>query len=159
DEIFYHPEEVARNPFSLLLIWEGIGSFSGWIGAALGIVLWKRYKTSWDRFLWNLERRRKDTKQKGQKKDQKKAKPEEVVPAFHSRKESLLPYADLICSVLPVSWVFGRLGCAVVHDHKGAAAASPNILTVAFPDGPHYDLGLLEMLYTIVIALVCASLW
>jgi phosphatidylglycerol---prolipoprotein diacylglyceryl transferase len=30
---------------------------------------------------------------------------------------------------------------------------------VAFPDGPHYDLGLLEMLYTIIIAIVCASLW
>jgi len=120
DEIFYHPEEIARNPLSLLLIWEGIGSFGGWIGAALGIFLWKKFK---------------------------------------SPGTSLLPYADLICSVLPVAWIFGRLGCATVHDHKGALAAAPNILTVAFPDGPHYDLGLLEMLYTIVIAAVCAVLW
>jgi phosphatidylglycerol:prolipoprotein diacylglycerol transferase len=73
--------------------------------------------------------------------------------------EPVLPYIDLILSVFPIAWIFGRMGCAVVHDHKGKAAAEPNLLTVAFPDGPHYDLGLLEMFFAIFLSLVVASLW
>jgi phosphatidylglycerol:prolipoprotein diacylglycerol transferase len=121
DEIFYHPDEIARNPLSLIFLWEGISSFGGFTGAALGIFLWKRFKNP---------------------------------------KERLLPYADLILSVLPIAWIIGRLGCSVVHDHKGAAAAAPNLFTVIFPnEGPHYDLGLLEMLYSIVISAVVMLLW
>jgi phosphatidylglycerol---prolipoprotein diacylglyceryl transferase len=78
---------------------------------------------------------------------------------FRAKGEPLLPYADLILSVFPISWIFGRAGCAVVHDHKGKLADEPNLLTVAFPDGPHYDLGLLEMFYAIFISAVVISLW
>ena len=120
DEIFYHPEEIAKNPLSLLLFWEGISSMGGFTGAAIGIFLWKKYKNG---------------------------------------NKPLLPYADLILSVYPFAWIFGRMGCASVHDHKGMLASAPNIFTVAFPDGPHYDLGLLEMLYTILLAVFVASLW
>ena len=119
DSIFYHPEEVARRPWSLLFIWEGLSSFGGFFGAIVGVLLWKK---------------------------------------FRGKGTSIFGYCDLIASVFPVAWIFGRLGCAVVHDHKGKAAEA-SLLTVAFPDGPHYDLGLLEMLYTILIAAVCASLW
>jgi phosphatidylglycerol:prolipoprotein diacylglycerol transferase len=120
DTIFYHPDELVARPWSIFMIWEGLSSFGGLFGAAIGIFLWKR---------------------------------------FRGKGAPIMPYADLILSVYPVAWIFGRMGCAVVHDHKGMAAAAPSLLTVAFPDGPHYDLGMLEMLYTIFIAAVCASLW
>ncbi len=120
DEIFYHPDEIAKNPLSLLLLWEGISSFGGFVGAALGVLLWKKYR---------------------------------------NHGESILPYCDTILSVFPFAWIFGRMGCASVHDHKGRGTLEPNLFTVAFPDGPHYDLGLLEMFYTIIIAIVVASFW
>jgi phosphatidylglycerol:prolipoprotein diacylglycerol transferase len=78
---------------------------------------------------------------------------------FRNGGQSIMPYGDLILSVFPVAWIFGRLGCAVVHDHKGMAVAEPNLLTVAFPDGPHYDLGLLEAMFAVVLSLAAASLW
>ena len=30
-----------------------------------------------------------------------------------------LPMADLLAQALVVGWVFGRLGCTLVHDHIG----------------------------------------
>lgn len=73
---------------------------------------------------------------------------------------SMLAYMDLIASVFPISWIFGRLGCAAVHDHKGKLADAPSLLTVTFPDGlPYYDLGLLEMIYAVFISLVVVILW
>jgi phosphatidylglycerol---prolipoprotein diacylglyceryl transferase len=120
DTIFYHPQEIIERPWSLLFIWEGLSSFGGFIGALVGILLWKK---------------------------------------FRGKGESILRYCDLILSVFPVSWIIGRMGCAVVHDHKGKAVSEPNLLTVAFPDGPHYDLGLLEMFYAIFISAIVASFW
>src|SRR6059058_5309394 len=32
DAILYHPRDVLERPWSLLFFWEGIGSFSGWLG-------------------------------------------------------------------------------------------------------------------------------
>jgi len=83
---------------------------------------------------------------------------------FRGKGESIVPYADLILSVFPISWIFGRMGCAVVHDHKGRLADAPSIFTVTFPGappagGPHYDLGLLEMFYAVFISLVVMFLW
>jgi phosphatidylglycerol:prolipoprotein diacylglycerol transferase len=119
DTIFYHPEELLARPWSLLFLWEGLSSFGGFIGALVGVLLWKRYRGA---------------------------------------GQSIYALCDLIVSVFPVSWILGRAGCALVHDHKGKAAEA-SWLTVAFPDGPHYDLGLLEMFWAIVISLVVASLW
>ena len=34
----------------------------------------------------------------------------------------IMPFCDLILSVFPVAWVFGRSGCSVVHDHQGMKA-------------------------------------
>lgn len=76
-----------------------------------------------------------------------------MVGAFvwrHRFKERLLPYADQITAVFPVSWIFGRAGCATAHDHIGRLSSSP--LAVAFPGGARFDLGLLEMLITIPLA-------
>jgi phosphatidylglycerol:prolipoprotein diacylglycerol transferase len=62
-------------------------------------------------------------------------------------------FADLCTYAFPFGWLFGRLGCAVVHDHRGVRTDS--ILAVRFPDGPRYDLGLIEFALTpLLIALV-----
>jgi len=62
----------------------------------------------------------------------------------------LLAFLDLLGFAFPFAWIFGRAGCALAHDHRGVATTS--WLAVRFPDGPHFDLGLLELLYTIALA-------
>jgi phosphatidylglycerol:prolipoprotein diacylglycerol transferase len=167
DEILYRPREVLERPWSLLFLWDGIGSFSGWLGALAGVVLWKRFQ-------WRPLRT---------------FGPWKVGPftagrfsvAWLARRKKtlpILPFADIVLSVFPVAWIFGRAGCSVVHDHPGKAAPEPSVLSVAFPspdpvvidgagvhhtfgpvtviDGgfPRYDLGTLELAFTIVIAAV-----
>jgi phosphatidylglycerol:prolipoprotein diacylglycerol transferase len=43
--------------------------------------------------------------------------------------------------------MLGRLGCALAHDHRGLASTS--WIAVRFPEGPRYDLGLVEFLFLI----------
>ncbi len=57
--------------------------------------------------------------------------------------------ADAIAFGLPTGWLFGRMGCATVHDHPGARSWSP--LAVDWPGGPRFDLGLLELLLVPVL--------
>lgn len=59
---------------------------------------------------------------------------------------------DRIAFVLPLSWMIGRLGCALIHDHVGQA--STGWLTVRFPAGSAYDLGVLEFLFLIPISIL-----
>lgn len=61
-----------------------------------------------------------------------------------------LAFVDLVAWAFPFAWLFGRLGCFLVHDHIGA----PNThwLAVDFPSGPRWDLGLLELIATVPIA-------
>lgn len=63
----------------------------------------------------------------------------------------VLPYADNVMSMLPIGWVFGRTGCATAHDHPGIL--SDSWLAVRYPGGARFDLGLLEMLLTVPLAL------
>jgi phosphatidylglycerol---prolipoprotein diacylglyceryl transferase len=121
DEIFYHPEQIVRKPLSLLNPLEGLSSYGGFLGALLGILLWKRF-------------------------------------AKQGKGQPLLPYADLILSVFPIAWIFGRAGCSVAHDHPGKLA-SPSLLTVAYPGGARYDLGVLEMFFAIALSLVVVLMW
>jgi phosphatidylglycerol:prolipoprotein diacylglycerol transferase len=160
DSLFYHwQDEVQRlpwspNPFSdsmpwyLLKPWLGLSSFGGFIGAVVGIVLWKYLEIV-------------DGKLK-----------------VRPRPAPLFAYADLVLSVLPLGWVFGRAGCSIVHDHRGARAAADTLLAVAYPlrpgDGsvtrlgfielvrghdPRFDLGLLEFLFTAVLVTCFAVTW
>ena len=69
--------------------------------------------------------------------------------------------ADAIAFGLPVGWLFGRMGCTVVHDHPGHASNSMFAMHFAarpqfhLPVGNYFDLGLLELLCTpFVIAVV-----
>lgn len=64
-------------------------------------------------------------------------------------RRSWLPTADVLVQALVIGWVFGRLGCTLVHDHIGTP--SEFVLAVRFPNGPRHDLGLYEFLYTLVV--------
>jgi phosphatidylglycerol:prolipoprotein diacylglycerol transferase len=66
-----------------------------------------------------------------------------------------LRFVDLLIYALPFTLAVGRLGCALQHDHPGVS--SDHWLAVAFPDGPRFDLGLLEFFY--VSALAAAFAW
>jgi phosphatidylglycerol:prolipoprotein diacylglycerol transferase len=73
------------------------------------------------------------------------------------RRRPFWPHADCIMYGFPFGWVFGRLGCAIVHDHIGRK--TDFFLAVNFEQkfagmGVRHDLGLYEALYTVGIALV-----
>lgn len=157
DEIFYHPAELVKRPWSIFFLWEGLSSFGGFAGALIGIVLWKYFEAipvlRTPLFTLSKFRRRAVT-----------------MPT--------LPFADLILSVFPVAWVFGRGGCSVVHDHPGMKADPGTLLAVAYgrwdPDkvthlplgielrhgnAPQFDLGTLELMFTILLASLLALTW
>lgn len=71
-------------------------------------------------------------------------------------KEPALFYADVVASCFPVGWVFGRMGCAVAHDHPGIH--SQLWIAVRYPDGGRLDLGLIEMVLTLPLALTFLQL-
>jgi len=68
------------------------------------------------------------------------------------RKMSLweaLRRLDIVVYALPLAWMIGRLGCTLAHDHRGISSTS--WLAVKFPEGPRYDLGLIEFLFLIAM--------
>jgi phosphatidylglycerol:prolipoprotein diacylglycerol transferase len=161
DQIFYHWPEFVKRPWSIFLLYEGLSSFGGFIGAFIGIVLWKHYEA----VPW------KEIPGIGF-----------TIPKYKKRELAMpiLPFADLILSVFPVAWVFGRSGCSVVHDHPGMKAAAGSLFAVAFGrperiqkilsvgtgdlelrwgNAPQYDLGLLELMFTVILATLLALTW
>ena len=76
-------------------------------------------------------------------------------------KNPLLPYANAVAFGLPFGWLFGRLGCFVVHDHPGKPTDFP--LAVAdyrFGSPPYvarHDLGLYEVIYS--LAIIALFVW
>ncbi len=77
------------------------------------------------------------------------------VAAMRRRRFSLakgLAFFDILAFAFPFAWLFGRLGCSLAHDHIGVASQS--FLAVRFPGGPRFDLGLLELFWTIAICAV-----
>jgi phosphatidylglycerol:prolipoprotein diacylglycerol transferase len=66
-------------------------------------------------------------------------------------KVSILAYADVVASAFPTSWVFGRAGCSVAHDHPGLLSNA--WFAVQYPGGARFDLGLYEMVLTIPLAI------
>jgi phosphatidylglycerol:prolipoprotein diacylglycerol transferase len=168
DAIFYHPEKIKADPLYLIKIWESLSSFGGFLGAGIGIFLWKYFET--DRAIVNLGLF--------------------TLFSFKRRKTPapIMPLADLIISVFPVAWIFGRGGCAVVHDHKGAVAPAGHWLAVGYPVreadfihnakgitgevvwnwgplqfvkglAPHFDLGLLEWFFTVLLSVFLVISW
>jgi phosphatidylglycerol:prolipoprotein diacylglycerol transferase len=71
-------------------------------------------------------------------------------------RHDMLRFVDCLIFALPFTLAIGRLGCALLHDHVGVSSA--HWLAVAFPDGPRFDLGLLEFFYVSLIAALFAGL-
>jgi phosphatidylglycerol---prolipoprotein diacylglyceryl transferase len=47
DVVFYYPGKMLDDPLSLIRLWDGLSSFGGFTGAAIGALLWRlRYKTA-----------------------------------------------------------------------------------------------------------------
>jgi phosphatidylglycerol---prolipoprotein diacylglyceryl transferase len=72
-------------------------------------------------------------------------------------KTPILSYADVVGSAFPVTWLFGRAGCAVAHDHVGLASEA--WFAVRFPEGSRLDLGLIELVFTVPLVVLFALLW
>lgn len=71
---------------------------------------------------------------------------------IYSRRKKLNLYGLLskIAFALPLGLAIARLGCYLINDHPGIkTVASP--LSVAYPDGPRFDLGLLLLIFNILL--------
>lgn len=71
------------------------------------------------------------------------------------QKQPYLIFADMLVFGLLIGFTIGRLGCSLVHDHRGSVADPSHPLAVGpWPDGLyHFDNGLLEFLYLVPIVL------
>ena len=67
-----------------------------------------------------------------------------------------LDKVDLAVYAAPLAVMFGRLGCTIAHHHRGIP--SSNWLAVDFPEGPRYDLGLIEFLFLVALTIVFFAL-
>lgn len=65
--------------------------------------------------------------------------------------QNTLRFIDMVAWAFPFAWLFGRFGCTLAHDHIGIE--SDLWFAVDFPDGPRLDLGLIEWVLTIPIAI------
>jgi len=59
--------------------------------------------------------------------------------------------ADLLIQGMILAWVFGRFGCTVSGDHPGPRTSLP--FAYPYPDGPRHNMGLYELVYTVVVLL------
>lgn len=84
-----------------------------------------------------------------------------VAAAFLFRRVrgvSITAMGDLFCFAFPFAWLFGRMGCFVVHDHPGVV--SDFVLAVDnynLQGQPRHDLGFYEVLWS--AAAVGMNLW
>lgn len=77
------------------------------------------------------------------------------------RGEKILPYIEVVASAFPLAWVFGRAGCASVHDHPGRLSDAWFAVRYPLGDGfqGRFDLGLYECLLSIPLAVLFLILW
>ena len=68
------------------------------------------------------------------------------------RKITITVPLDQVAYGMPVGWLFGRIGCFVVHDHPGKLTdfflAVDNYQYGSLPVGPRHDLGLYEVFWS-----------
>lgn len=120
DALFYHPQRVLHDPLYLFMLWDGLSSYGGFVGAIIGGFAYKV-----------------------------------------SKNENILPYSEVGGSSFTWGWVFGRAGCAVVHDHPGRLSDAWYAVRYPFRHGVigRFDLGLYEFLLTIPLAIAFSILW
>jgi len=150
DAIFYHPDTLARHPLGIFRVFDGLSSFGGFLGAIIGAI-------GWSSLTWK----------KGA-----------VLPSLREHRLPLLPFTEATVPAFVLTFTFGRLGCALVHDHPGALAERGAPFAVAWPidenDGVHtvfgpfhivhgsvtrYDLGLLELLFLLFMCAAVIATW
>jgi phosphatidylglycerol:prolipoprotein diacylglycerol transferase len=66
-----------------------------------------------------------------------------------ARRRSWLRTADVLVQGLTLGWIFGRLGCTLVHDHPGKLTTF--FLGFQYPEGTRHNLGFYEFLYTLLV--------
>jgi phosphatidylglycerol:prolipoprotein diacylglycerol transferase len=69
-----------------------------------------------------------------------------------------MKYAEVAAYAGLVFLMFGRAGCASVHDHLGVASNSPFAVDVP-GRGPHHDLGLYELALLALVLVPASVLW
>lgn len=67
-----------------------------------------------------------------------------------AKKIKFLWLANRIAFVLPLGLAIARIGCYIVNDHPGIKTTA-SLLSVAYPDGPRYDLGFLLLIFDVLI--------
>ena len=70
----------------------------------------------------------------------------------------ILPFAEIMGAAFPLGWVFGRMGCSVVHDHPGLPSKLWFAVKYVDGSGGRFDLGLYEMLFAVIVAIVALVL-
>lgn len=65
-------------------------------------------------------------------------------------RNDLLGHLDSVAFAFPFAWSLARMGCSLVHDHPGIHTTS--WLAVRYPDGPRFDLGLLDCFAAVFLA-------
>lgn len=155
DAVFYHPP--GRSVASTLFAFQGFSSTGAFVGALVGAVIWRHlHVRKDDEGRWRASRR------------------EKALP--------LLPVTEVFMATWPVGFAFGRLGCALIHDHPGIIVPRgtvASLFAVAWPLGPEdgvhhvlgplhvvtggsqarFDLGLLELFVLAAIAIAFATTW
>lgn len=163
DAVFYHPAD--RSVVSTLFAFQGFSSTGAIVGATVAAVLWCRYRV----VVFNVGPRL-----DGDRKRFSIAKRETPIP--------LLGVSEVIVATWPVAFMFGRLGCSLIHDHPGITVPKGtlgSLLAVAWPTGPddgidhvfgplhlvtggseaRFDLGLVEFFILAAIAGAFALTW
>jgi phosphatidylglycerol---prolipoprotein diacylglyceryl transferase len=154
DAIFYQPpgKTVIGTLFSL----QGFSSTGAIVGATIGGLVWTRVHIRKEEGRWKIGRR------------------EKPIP--------MLSPTEVVVATWPAAWAFGRLGCALIHDHPGVTVAKGtlgSLFAVAWPLGPddgthhilgplhvvtggstaRFDLGLLECFVLTCLAIYFATTW
>lgn len=132
DAVIYHFDDVVRRPALLLDFRQGLSSFCGFIGALAGAAWFRR----------------------------------------RHGHAIFVEQCELLLLCFPVGWLFGRLGCSLIHDHPGVSSTLPwavrfgsgpvttfGPLQLTMGDAPALDLGLLEFVLCVPIALWCLRVW
>ena len=131
---------------SLLLVWNGISSVGGFLGAAISMLIFQRVRRI------------------------------PIIPGVFelegAKGRPYLKYLDSAAYGMAFAWIFGRMACAMAHDHPGRPTNSifgirfpkaewPQWITpeglAMFPTEPYiarFDLGFMEMLWAIAISAV-----
>jgi phosphatidylglycerol:prolipoprotein diacylglycerol transferase len=162
DEIFYHPQEIKERWWSLFMLWEGLSSFGGFTGGFIGVALWKYFEVAPSGWL------------------QRRAKPQPILPFCdvilavfpvawifgRSGCSSVHDHPGMLLSELTenTTTLAGRIRATL---DQALAVSYPSHSEVVPLDqfslfhghAPRFDLGLLEMLFTCIIAAAFALTW